>query len=262
MEITFEKAEHIGHAYIISSPEIETAYVHAAEIAMAAVCRGSAPFPCRKCSACIKVLRNMHPDVRVIERLTDDKGKKKKFLSVDQVRSASSDASILPNESSRKVFIFKDGDFMNPEAQNAALKFLEEPPNGAVVIICVTNPSVLLSTVRSRCTELSFASERDADASEFDATAEEYLALASGGDRLALWKWCEENSSLSVQEMTDFCQLTAEKITDMLCGRRDPCGMSADRLMHLENLMEKCITYLKVNTGVKLLFGVLEADTI
>ena len=43
------------------------------------------------------------------------------------------------------------------EGQNALLKILEEPPSYGVFIILSDNPEKLLTTVRSRCTELALA---------------------------------------------------------------------------------------------------------
>lgn len=262
MKITFDSPDKVGQAYIISSSSPETAFAAAREIAMAAVCRSPGRVPCGTCYACSKVLKNSHPDVRVIERLTDDKGKPKKFLTVDQIREVSADAIVLPNESSRKAYIFREGDCLNTEAQNAALKLLEEPPKGVTLLICVTNPAVLLPTVRSRCAELNFHAEGSTDVSAQDAAAEQYLELAAAGNALKLWEWCEENNELSVAEMTQFAQCVAEKLTDMLCGKRDAMGLSPERLFALEKLMERVLTYLNVNTGVKQLFGLLEVRTI
>lgn len=262
-EIGFDSQDQIKHAYIIAS-DPATAFANAEKIAMAAVCRGNGRFPCGKCTACEKVRKNVHPDVKIIERLLDDKGKQKRELTVGQIREVSADAVILSNESRHKVYIFKDSECMNTEAQNAALKLLEEPPQGVILILCTSNPSVLLPTVRSRCAELNFASvpaERT-ERRETEETVMKYLSLAAGNDALALWKWCEANNEISVSEMTDFTVSAAEMITDILCGRKKNPGLSAERLMELERLMEKCTVYLGVNTNVKQLFGLIGTDTI
>ena len=43
---------------------------------------------------------------------------------------------------------------LNPDAQNALLKTLEEPPAGAVLILCADDETLLLDTVRSRCARI------------------------------------------------------------------------------------------------------------
>ena len=260
-DLCFSSQEEIRHAYILSSPSREFAFAQALRIAQAAVCRGHAPYPCGQCTPCIKVSSMVHPDVRVISRLTDDKGKPKQAVTVDQVREIVADAVVLPNEAPRKVYIFQEADLMNIEAQNAALKLLEEPPNGAVLLLCAINSGRLLTTVRSRCTELSFAGTAEDETAEISALSEAYLKAAASGNAFALWQFCEDNNALSFQEMTAFCTETALRLTDMLCSRRDAMGMSPSRLLSLEKLMEKCIRALKVNVNVKQVFGLIAVSS-
>ncbi len=257
-EISFERSQDIRHAYILSSPSEEVAYSQAIRIAQAAVCRGSSPFPCGNCSSCRKTFENKHPDVLIIERLSDDKGKKKKEILVSQIRDISVDVAVLPNEAPRKVYIIREAETMNEEAQNAALKLLEEAPNGALFVLCTSNPVRLLPTVRSRCIELNFSSDEDAADDEIKSLSDEYLKRVSGGNAFAVWQFCEENNSLSIQEMTAFCLCTAQTLTDMLCLRESSLGMSVAKMLSLEQLMEKCLNYLKVNVNVKQVFGLLE----
>lgn len=260
-DVAFDNADQIRHAYIISSADIETSAEAAEKIAMAAVCRGSGSLPCGICSACAKVKKGTHPDVKTVERLADDKGKLKREITVAQIREVSADAVVLPNESRYKVYIFREADCMNTEAQNAALKLLEEPPKGVILLLCVTNPTALLPTVRSRCIELNLYGEKSRD-SAYESLASEYLRLAAKGNAFELWKWCERNNTLSVSEMAEFSQCAAEMITDMLCGRKEAGEISAEKLMDLERLMEKCLGYLEVNVGVKQLFGLIGVETM
>jgi len=45
---------------------------------------------------------------------------------------------------------------MNVAASNAFLKTLEEPPGDALIILITAMPQGLLSTIRSRCQEITF----------------------------------------------------------------------------------------------------------
>ena len=258
----FSSASRIRHAYIISAEDGEAAFVEAQSIAMAAVCRAEGRVPCGVCAACLKAKAGKHPDVRVIERLTDDKGKQKRELSVAQIREVNADCIVLPNEAARKVYIIKDAQFMNREAQNAALKLLEEPPEGVILILCVTSPMALLPTVRSRCTEIIAGSGESPRDPEARSAAESFLKAAASGNEFMVFRFCEENNGMSSQEAAAFVQAVREMITDMLCGREDCLGLSEARLFAIGALMEKCAAYLKVNVNVKQLFGLMEADTL
>ena len=294
----------LRQAYIVVSRNIEEAVAEAKDIAKAAVCRaaremgrtavcrGAAPHPCRVCSACRKVDAGVHPDVKTIVRELNDSGKLKKELVVDQVREVAADAQIMPNESEHKVYIFADGDFMNVQAQNAALKLLEEPPEGVVLIICVTSAEKLLTTVRSRCAVVNLCgtvslggetgekkagaggpkpdasdkmakaeAEEKADRDEGAGLAEEYLAKAAERNPAGLWKWCEGANGLSGAGMDEFCGTVEKLVADMLCFRRPDMGLSVVELTGITSLMEKCRDRLRVNTGVKHLFGMLSAET-
>jgi len=54
------------------------------------------------------------------------------------------------------VIIVDGADRMNPTAQNAFLKALEEPPASTTIVLLAPSPEALLDTVRSRCREVTF----------------------------------------------------------------------------------------------------------
>lgn len=58
---------------------------------------------------------------------------------------------MLPNEAAYRVLILAEAQTMTPQAQNALLKILEEPPAHVIFILTCENRSQLLETVRSRC---------------------------------------------------------------------------------------------------------------
>ena len=255
-------AKRLSHAYIISAPTREDALNEARRLAAAAVCDDSLHAPCGQCRACRKAGANIHPDIITVERLTDDKGKKKREIVVDQVRDINSDACILPNEASRKVYIIDEADTMNPSAQNAALKLLEEPPSGAVFLLCVTNPMKLLDTVRSRCVEINFAGNADGQDEELCKLASAYLKTVASGDLAALCRWCASADTMDIRAASDFCLAVGTLIADILTKRRKNPGLSTGELVRINALIEKCSSYLKVNTGVKHIFGLLAVDSI
>ena len=261
-ELKFTDAGRLAHAYIVSAPSKEEYLRTARIVAAAAVCTGTGSVPCGQCRACRKAAGNIHPDIITVERLTDDKGKKKREIIVDQVRDMNSDACILPNEASRKVYIIDEADTMNLAAQNAALKLLEEPPAGAVFLLCVTNPLKLLDTVRSRCVEINFAGDADEQDEESIKLASAYLKAVASGDLAALCRWCTAGDAMDIRAASDFCLAVSTLIADILTHRRKNPGLSTGELVRINALMEKCGSYLKVNTGVKHIFGLLAVDSI
>ncbi|MEX0874672.1 MAG: hypothetical protein WD646_08785 [Actinomycetota bacterium] len=111
---------------------------------------------CGVCEVCARVLHRAHPDVEVIEPAGTQ-------LLVEQVREVVRSASRRPVAAGRRVIIVEGADRMNPNAQNAFLKALEEPPPSTTIVLLAPSPEALLDTVRSRCREVTFRSPPPAD---------------------------------------------------------------------------------------------------
>jgi DNA polymerase III delta' subunit len=115
-------------------------------VAKALLCRTSSKKKCQ-CNSCHKADEGSHPDLMV---LTDEESK----LGIAQIRSVIHQVLLRPIESSHKVVIFQEADRMTPDAQNALLKILEEPPKGVYFLLITKDLSGLLPTVISRCQRL------------------------------------------------------------------------------------------------------------
>ena len=225
------------------------------------LCERGGEQPCGRCAACRKVEAGIHPDLITVELQKDEKGRPRREITVDQIRAVNRDAWVLPNEAARKVYILADADKMNQAAQNAALKLLEEPPNGAVFLLCAVNPALLLDTVRSRCTERRSAAGETGPGEESLKLAEEYLRLTAAGDRAELLRWCFARETLDTRDAQALFEALRLAAADRLCRRRPDGGLNTRQLMEIEALAARCGDYLRVNTGVKHLFGLLAADT-
>ncbi len=75
------------------------------------------------------------------------------LVKVGQVRSLIRNAQRAPSEGKDKIYIFPIAKFMS-EAANSLLKVLEEPPEYAHLLLLAENPSDLLPTIRSRCSQI------------------------------------------------------------------------------------------------------------
>lgn len=136
---------HVSHFYLISGPAGSGKHTLASMLAAALMCE-DADRPCGHCSACRKISANAHPDYITV----DDP--EHKNVAVKIIREARESMFVRPNEGIRKIYLFPQE--MGVEGQNALLKILEEPPSYGVFILLSDNPEKLLTTVRSRCTEL------------------------------------------------------------------------------------------------------------
>ena len=255
--------QSVPHACVISAPTIELALSEAEKLAAAAVCSGAGVRPCGKCRDCRKAAEHVHPDIITVSRLLDDKGRPKREIGVDQIRDVIADAQVLPNEAARKVYIIDRAETMNPAAQNAALKLLEEPPAGAVFLLCTTNAMQLLPTVRSRCAEyICKGGGQTQEDSGLQDLAGEYLKAVASDDRAKLLRWCAANEGMDGRTAADFVDCTGRLLADMLCSRRKSHPISRADLLRLHGLMDECAARLRVNAGVKHIFGLLAVDSI
>lgn len=251
----------LSHAYLITAPSREESLRAAHTIAQAALCVGAHP-PCSQCRPCRKVLSGIHPDVITVSRPIDDKGRERREISVDQIRRLIADACVLPNEADRKVYIIDQADTMNSAAQNASLKLLEEPPKGVIFLLCAVNAQLLLPTVRSRCAEINCTGKGEQEDEESGKLASAYLKAVASGDASRLYTWCAANDGIDTRAAAAFIDCVDARLCDMLCLRRKDLGLSRARLLEEHRLMERAAAYLRVNTGVKHIFGLLAVDSI
>ena len=242
---------------VISSVSPSERTAAAERLAAVCLCTADGNRPCGVCRDCRKIAQRIHPDVIYISRETDSKGNLRKEITVDQIRSMTAEAVIAPNEAVRKVFVIEEADLMNVSAQNAALKLFEEPPNGAVIILCVSSVLRLLETVRSRCAVINLNSDERARTEESSKLSSEYLSIVAAGKELELVEWCYRNENMEGAEADALFDRILSDITDMLCRRRDSGGLDDRELMRLKDLTDRCIEMRKRNAGAKLLFGLL-----
>ncbi len=254
------EGKRLSHAAVFAAPSPEESLRLARRYAQGILCERGSGQPCGRCAACRKAEADIHPDLITVRRLEDDKGRPRREITVDQIRAVNRDAWVLPNEAARKVYLIAEADKMNPAAQNAALKLLEEPPNGAVFLLCVTNPELLLPTVRSRCELRRGAGAEQEPEPESMELAQDFLRTVAAGDRAQLTRWCyaQELEPRAAQALVEALCLLA---TDMLCGRRSDLGLSRKQLNGIAALGARCGAWLRVNTGSKHIFGLLAVDT-
>ncbi len=95
------------------------------------------------------------PRLFLMRRAWDDKTKKlKSVITVDEARKLRGFFALSAADGGRRVVIVDTADEMNPNAANALLKLLEEPPERTTMFLISHQPSRLLPTIRSRCREL------------------------------------------------------------------------------------------------------------
>ena len=156
------RAGKISHAYLLTGEKGSGKTQLAKTFAMALQCEKHGTDPCGVCPSCKKALSGNHPDIVYVRH------DKPNSVSVDDIRGqVVSDVAIRPYESPYKVYIIDDASKMTPQAQNALLKTLEEPPAYAVLLLLADNAEMLLPTILSRCVMLRLKPVSDSEIKAF-----------------------------------------------------------------------------------------------
>ena len=146
----------VSHAYILNGERGSGKKMLANLFAMTLLCETGDNEPCGKCHSCKQAESGNHPD---IIRVTHEKPNS---ISVDDIRTqVNNTVDIKPYQGPYKVYIIPQADMMTPQAQNAILKTIEEPPSYAVFLLLPENAETLLPTINSRCVMLKLRNIKD-----------------------------------------------------------------------------------------------------
>ncbi len=105
-----------------------------------------------------RVAAGTHPDFFTVERRINAKTEKLQGeIVIATIQQASAFMRLTPAEGGWRVVVVDGAEDMNPNAANALLKLLEEPPPRAILLLVSAAPGRLLPTIRSRCRVLPMA---------------------------------------------------------------------------------------------------------
>ena len=139
----------IGHAYLFcgtrGTGKTTTAKIFARAINCEHPVNGS---PCGECETCKALADPANLDILEMDAASNNK--------VENVREIRDKVQYPPVAGKYKVYIIDEVHMLTPEAFNALLKTLEEPPAHAVFILATTEQHKLPATILSRCMRFDF----------------------------------------------------------------------------------------------------------
>jgi DNA polymerase-3 subunit delta' len=120
-------------------------------LAQALNCSERTDDACGHCDSCLRISRNQHPNVRVVQR-----EKNKEQIVKEQVDEINYLSRMRPWQQGKLVFIIHEAERMNETVANSLLKTLEEPSSYVYFILITEDLQMILPTIRSRCQLLRF----------------------------------------------------------------------------------------------------------
>ena len=134
----------IGHAYLFVGSrgigKTTTARIFAKALNCANNVDGE---PCCQCQSCREVAAGTSMDVIEIDGASHNK--------VEHIRDIRENVQYTPVNGKYKIYIIDEVHMLTPQAWNALLKTLEEPPEHVKFLFATTEPHKVLPTIISRC---------------------------------------------------------------------------------------------------------------
>jgi len=139
----------VAHAYLFTGTRGVGKTSTARIMAKALNChKGPTPTPCDACPSCLEIMQANSVDVLEIDAASN--------RGIGEIRELRENVQYAPSRDRYKIFIIDEVHMLTPEAFNALLKTLEEPPAHVVFILATTELYKIPHTILSRCQQFDF----------------------------------------------------------------------------------------------------------
>src|SRR5262249_10323251 len=140
----------VAHAYLFTGARGVGKTSAARILAKALNCvEGPTPTPCDKCDSCLAIAAGEDVDVLEIDGASN--------RGIEEARDIRQNVGFRPPRSRFKIYIIDEVHMLTPQAFNALLKTLEEPPPHVKFIFATTEVQKIPITILSRCQRFDFA---------------------------------------------------------------------------------------------------------
>ena len=151
-------SERVGHAYLFWGPRGTGKTTVARILAKAVNCpnrvqetgfdTSQTAEPCNQCVFCNDISQGRSLDVLEMDAASN--------RGIDTIRDLRENVKLSPATCTYKIYIIDEAHMLSPEAFNALLKTLEEPPPHVMFIMATTEHAKIPKTISSRCQDFDF----------------------------------------------------------------------------------------------------------
>lgn len=143
------QAGRLTHAYLFTGTRGTGKTTCAKILARAVNCKNPQEGnPCNHCAACTGIENGSILDVVELDAASNNR--------VDDVRAMLEEAAYTPATVAKRVYIIDEVHMLSPQAFNALLQILEEPPEHLMFILATTELHKVPATIKSRCQQFAF----------------------------------------------------------------------------------------------------------
>src|SRR5215467_8961320 len=143
------KSDNLTHAYLFAGPRGTGKTSTARLLAKTVICSNPKDGePCNECQQCREITAGNSFNVIEIDAASN--------RGIDNIRDLREKVMMPPSTGKYKVYVLDEAHMLTPEACNALLKTLEEPPPYAIFVLATTDVHKMLPTVLSRCQRFDF----------------------------------------------------------------------------------------------------------
>ena len=144
--------DRVGHAYLFWGPRGTGKTTVARILAKAVNCTGHDPLanpePCNQCANCQGISTGRSFDVIEMDAASN--------RGIDPIRELRENTQLTPATCRFKIYIIDEAHMLTPEAFNALLKTLEEPPAHVIFVLATTEHHKVPLAIVSRCQGFDF----------------------------------------------------------------------------------------------------------
>lgn len=123
-------------------------------------------------------------DMLILDKFSTENSRPAFSIGIEDIKNLQGRLYLKPIKSAMKVCLIQDAQFLTIEAQNAMLKFLEEPPLNTLIILTASTKEIFLQTILSRCKTIELPETK----------------LLTEGEKEELHQQIDELSSLTISD--------------------------------------------------------------